>query len=443
MKTKLITFIAVCLSTGSLFAQQKTVTLSGKLVGFSNQVTVDDVSEYQYLKQPSADMLIIPDADNKFSITFKLDAPNYFRIGRNTLYLTPGDNLDMVIDYSKYTQSTFKGTGVEANMYLVDIPFPKGGSFLEAGQNLASLPDETYNLIMSGAKKREKLLASVKNISPEFRRLEEARTKADVLNSFDKVKIYSQIKKMPLADEYVKSFSAISKDIKAKYAQNFIDASLLKIVVYRDVVAGLLDDFSDNADIHQIRDYLKASDLVYKMRAESDKTKLAAFNSSIDAVITPGYNAALKEFLAGMLQFGKGDLAKDFTAVDLDGKKVSLSSLKGKVVYVDIWATWCGPCLDEMPKLEEIKARYKDNPNVVFLSLSIDDDTQIPAWKNNVAKRNANGYQWQINRIKLNAYNVTTIPRSLLIDKDFKMASMAAPMPSAKDLGATIDKLLQ
>ncbi|MES2807907.1 MAG: TlpA disulfide reductase family protein [Bacteroidota bacterium] len=443
MKTKLITFIAVCLSTGSLFAQQKTVTLSGKLVGFSNQVTVDDVSEYQYLKQPSPDMLIIPDTDNKFSITFKLDAPNYFRIGRNTLYLTPGDNLDMVIDYSKYTQSTFKGTGAEANMYLVDIPFPKGGSFLEAGQNLASLPDETYNLIMSGAKKREKLLASVKNVSPEFRRLEEARTKADVLNSFDKVKIYSQIKKMPLADEYVKSFTAISKDIKAKYAQNFIDASLLKIVVYRDVVAGLLDDFSDNTDIHQIRDYLKASDLVYKMRAESDKTKLAAFNSSIDAVITPGYNAALKEFLAGMLQFGKGDLAKDFTAVDLDGKKVSLSSLKGKVVYVDIWATWCGPCLDEMPKLEEIKARYKDNPNVVFLSLSIDDDTQIPAWKNNVSKRNANGYQWQINRIKLSAYNVTTIPRSLLIDKDFKMASMAAPMPSAKDLGATIDKLLQ
>jgi hypothetical protein len=87
-----------------------------------------------------------------------------------------------------------------------------------------------------------------------------------------------------------------------------------------------------------------------------------------------------------------------------------------------------------MPRLEEIKAKLKDNPNVVFLSLSIDDDKQVTNWKANVANRKAGGYQWQINRNKLNAYNLTTIPRTLFIDKNFRVVSMSAPLPSSKDL---------
>jgi thiol-disulfide isomerase/thioredoxin len=61
----------------------------------------------------------------------------------------------------------------------------------------------------------------------------------------------------------------------------------------------------------------------------------------------------------------------DFTFKDLDGKDVALSSFKGKVVLLNFWATWCGPCKAEIPGFVELQAKYKDKLTVV--GLSVDD----------------------------------------------------------------------
>ncbi len=426
-------------------AQLKPVTLSGKLINFSNQVDVEDMSEFQYLNVASSDRLIIPDSAGKFSITFKIPAPNYFRVGRNILYLTPGDKMEVVIDKNAPTKGAFKGIGATANTYLNNTPFPKGGSFLEAGAKIKPTPQETLDGIMATATERLKQLNELTGVSPEFKRLEKARVKADVLCSFNAMGIYAKMnKKLTAPEDYIKLFYSEANVTKNEYEKGFTDASLMKLVVYRDVAEDMVKNATATAgaDVNQIKDWYKTSDLVDRMSHEGDKTKLIAYRQSVDSIQTKSYREAAKKHLESLLQFGKGDIAVDFTAVDLNGKKVALSSLKGKIIYVDMWATWCGPCLAEMPKLEEVKAKYKDNPNVVFLSLSIDDDNQLDKWKQNVASRKADGYQWQINRTKLDKYNVTTIPRTLLIDKDFKVASMSAPLPSAKDLSATINKLL-
>ena len=481
METKkiLITlFIAISITTA--FAQ-KSVTISGQLIHFSNQVLVEDMSEYQYLRSPTPDRIIIPDSTGKFEITFTLGSPNYFRIGRNILYLTPDDKLTTTIDKDNPTKSEFRGIGAAANNYLVNTPFPKGGSFLEAGKNLKPTPAETLQIILDEANKRSQQLAAVTQVSPEFIRLEQARIKADVLCSFAAVTSYAKFsKKLASPDDYIKAFNTLAAPMKTQYEKGFIDASLLKLVVYRDLAEDMVKDFATSAstqpivdyyktnnkldkasrerdnskiavnqqffaeliNVQKIKDYYTASELIEKMSRESEKAKLVNYSKSVDSIHTLGYREALKEYLKNLLAFGKGDLAADFTAIDISGRKVSLISLKGKIIYVDMWATWCGPCLAEMPRLEEIKTKYKDNSNIVFLSLSIDDDNQVDNWKKNVASRKADGYQWQINRNKLSAYNVTTIPRTLLIGKDFKIVSMSAPLPSAKELTMVIDKLL-
>ncbi|MDR0228105.1 MAG: TlpA family protein disulfide reductase [Flavobacteriaceae bacterium] len=61
----------------------------------------------------------------------------------------------------------------------------------------------------------------------------------------------------------------------------------------------------------------------------------------------------------------------DATFIDANGKKVTLSSLKGKVVFVNFWATWCGPCIQEMPSIQALKNKMKKK-NVVFLLVDID-----------------------------------------------------------------------
>lgn len=58
---------------------------------------------------------------------------------------------------------------------------------------------------------------------------------------------------------------------------------------------------------------------------------------------------------------------------DKDGKSVSLSSLKGKVVFINFWATWCPPCIQEMPTINELKGKYKGNDDIVFLMVDVDN----------------------------------------------------------------------
>lgn len=67
----------------------------------------------------------------------------------------------------------------------------------------------------------------------------------------------------------------------------------------------------------------------------------------------------------------------EFTLSAVDGSKLTMPSLKGKVVILDFWATWCGPCRAQHPLYEQAKRRFHDNPNVVFLSIDSDDDRTL------------------------------------------------------------------
>ena len=75
--------------------------------------------------------------------------------------------------------------------------------------------------------------------------------------------------------------------------------------------------------------------------------------------------------LTGQTGLGKGDNAPDFTLPGLDGKMVRLADQKGKVVFLNIWATWCPPCVDEMPSMEKLYQRLKGE-DFEILAVSID-----------------------------------------------------------------------
>jgi thiol-disulfide isomerase/thioredoxin len=65
-----------------------------------------------------------------------------------------------------------------------------------------------------------------------------------------------------------------------------------------------------------------------------------------------------------------------FTLSGVDGAKLSMADLKGKVLVLDFWATWCAPCREQHPLYEQVKQRFRDNPDVVFLSIDADADRQ-------------------------------------------------------------------
>lgn len=101
--------------------------------------------------------------------------------------------------------------------------------------------------------------------------------------------------------------------------------------------------------------------------------KVGLFQPGISKVKTPETNDV-------------GQLSADF--VDQQGKTITTSSLKGKIVFLNFWATWCPPCIAEMPSVNELYLKYKDNPNIEFLLVDADNN-----WEKSIGFMNKHQYQ--------------------------------------------------
>lgn len=124
---------------------------------------------------------------------------------------------------------------------------------------------------------------------------------------------------------------------------------------------------------------------------------------------------------------------------DLDGKEVDFSKYRGKYVFIDLWASWCVPCIKEIPYLKELEKNLK-NDNVCFLSISI--DTKTEAWKNKVESLSLDGELLINEDNKLcEALNVSGIPFFLIYDKDGNLYKYNAPRPSDVRLQPLLESL--
>ena len=129
-----------------------------------------------------------------------------------------------------------------------------------------------------------------------------------------------------------------------------------------------------------------------------------------------------------------------FKFKDINGKEVALEDFKGKYVYIDCWATWCGPCKKELPFLGKMEEKYKDR-NIVFVSISSDKD--VAAWKKMVKMDKLGGIQLNIgtDRSFHNTMKINSIPRFMLIDPEGNFVSDNAPRPSNSQIEILFDSM--
>ena len=136
-----------------------------------------------------------------------------------------------------------------------------------------------------------------------------------------------------------------------------------------------------------------------------------------------------------------GEPAVDFTYTDTDSAAHSLSSFKGSLVYVDVWATWCGPCKAEIPFLKKLEEDYHGK-KITFLSVSVDTDRA--AWLKMVADKELGGVQlWADGWSEITkSYAIFGIPRFLLFNAEGKVISTNAARPSSPEIRTLIDASL-
>src|SRR5690606_6420621 len=122
--------------------------------------------------------------------------------------------------------------------------------------------------------------------------------------------------------------------------------------------------------------------------AEIDPDMKKAYDANNEAL--KAQMAKMQEMIIAQQAAAKkmeGNASPGFEYVNYKGGKTKLSDLKGKYVYIDNWATWCGPCRAEIPHLQKAEEKYKGK-NIEFVSISIDTDKDFEKWRKMVAEKN-------------------------------------------------------
>lgn len=408
----------------------------------------------------SRDILIHTDENGYFDTIIELKKPEYFSISRNTLYLTPGDDLELVITENNQ-EATFSGIGAEANNYMKKRLFPKGGSFLEAGRYVRADFARTKASVDSLAEGRRNELAGLKKVSPEFKKMEEARITADVVNSYISYASYRkdvrfdwQAYQQATPEEQEKineeqqklrdaHLTLIAPELNRWY-KTLTDTLFLNVAVVRDVLSYFDEDqygwFEGIELPERTKELYEAADRVETLRQAITATTV---NDAKAFIAKAKYQDVATEVRHKADQAGKlveGQPAIDIMMMDVDGNTKCLSDFRGKVIYMDLWATWCGPCIQESPFFEALSKKY-EGKDIVFLPVST--DSRATTWKSylKVHHKDLPQYISQDQALK-DGWCVMYIPRFILIDRDFKIVNAYAPRPSEEEIEDLLNSML-
>ena len=170
----------------------------------------------------------------------------------------------------------------------------------------------------------------------------------------------------------------------------------------------------------------------YKSKTEVDSSIVAAKLKNVEPTLEM-YKKFAGEAIALKKELPTGAPSPSFDYENHKGGKTSLADLKGKYVYIDVWATWCGPCIAEIPSLKKVEQQYHDK-NIEFVSISIDEANAYDKWKEMVTAKELGGIQviadnaWGSKFVK--DYKINGIPRFILIDPNGNVVNPDAPRPS-------------
>jgi thiol-disulfide isomerase/thioredoxin len=160
----------------------------------------------------------------------------------------------------------------------------------------------------------------------------------------------------------------------------------------------------------------------------------------------PAYKTEIEEVYANYKRMEENAVAPDFNYMNIDGQSVTLKELRGKYVYIDIWATWCAPCRAEVPFLKQLEQAY-EGKNIYFVSISIDKIANKDKWMSYVKEHHLSGMQLiadkDFNSDFVMKFNVNSIPRFILIDPSGRIISGDANKPSNPELRQQLDVLLR
>ena len=407
MKPKQILTIVLILAAGIYLTMNtetdpNQVTIKGditnpkaELVTFSNQDTTYSTTAT---------------ANGTFTISFNLDSATYLNFGHGfettAMYVHPGDKIKLTIDTELFDE-TIEYKGSSSSSYLAKK------YLLEEGNDFFG---EVY--YMSSAEEYKAYLDSYKtSVINEFGGITDSTFINSEITGIDKDIDYFIGRQEKLAEysEDAKTYMWETRDIARDF--NFYTA---------------LDSLNSTDFNAMTEKYIAA------FASSFNKVTDAAFMITTKERIIKTVDSWLERKTAVDNMPKEGEPAIDFNYPDTDGNEFSLASFKGDLVYVDVWATWCGPCKAEIPSLQKLETDYHGQ-DITFMSVSVDTDKE--AWEKMVAEKELGGVQlWANGWSKITKdYAIFGIPRFMLFDAEGNVISTNAPRPSSEEIRGLLD----
>jgi thiol-disulfide isomerase/thioredoxin len=392
-------------------------------------------------------------------VEVETDGYYFFQVGRSytTVRFKKGQNVHVSIDASDFFKSIiYSGDLKKENNYNV------AKSQLRA--NLVGDTKEYFVVPLNEflpkiEKTRDTLFSLLANskLSQKDTELEKKLIKYEYLQTYNNYKkFYNYHKKVDpvLPDNYFDPILGMNTDDDEIFRYSRAYRNLIlenfrlssKIALSKDTSLTIIDFVKNKiSDLKSadIREQI-ASMLIREIKEENEN-----IDDDYDKIMTLLASDRMKEKLTlrykSAMFTTAGTASVDFNYENFDGGSISLEDLRGKLLYIDVWATWCGPCIKEMPALKELVKEYA-NKDIEFVSISIDSKNDYEKWRKMVPEKNVGGIQLYdtegLNSDFMKAFNVSLIPRFMMIDSEGKIITAKAPRPSSEDVRNFIDSHL-
>lgn len=423
----------------------------------------NNTAEMALIQGHDVDIRIPIEQDGSFSDTLHLKTDGLYQmyIGqeRTGIYLEKGQNLDVTVNATEFDESlkysgdlgnsnnllAAKYLWEENNVNFKELFSLDEDAFLKKLDHVQKAMDSLYGLHQMKNSKFDKMFQE-----------ENRYSRASAIENYkDAHRYFSGVEDYQVGSNFYDSLKDVNfKDTLAfrnsLTYQGLLDAHFNRIVNEETYESGddnhsilFLKEVDRSLPDGYAKDKLMIGHLKYWLKP--DESLDEAYNIYKNSNPNPENLADLTQRYNQLKGLTAGNASPTFEYENFKGGTTSLSDLKGKYAYIDVWATWCGPCIREIPSLKEVEKDYAGK-NIQIVSISIDEPKDYEKWKQMINEKSLGGLQlmadnnWNSKFVK--DYAILGIPRFILIDPEGKIVSADAPRPSDPELRKMLDALL-
>tara|TARA_R110001583_G_scaffold125274_2_gene276827 strand:- start:30558 stop:31928 length:1371 start_codon:yes stop_codon:yes gene_type:complete len=421
--------------------------VSGKIMNLGGELTFKSADS-------SIKQVINVAEDGTFLDTLRVKKGAYILYdskNRIDVYVNNGKNINISYNANELENTlSITGEGSEISNYL----FAVGNNERELmgeGTSVYLLDEAEYKTRFNEIKvSSEAILNATVGISDEFKNKEKRNLEYAYLNKLDIYERYHAHYAKNTDFKVSEGFLDELKDITFENEEDFMFSENYKNLV-TSYFSKQAVELVKTDSIDEALAFLKAASKISK---ESIKNSLLYNNAKygityaedledyystfMSASTDEENNKIISESYNTLKTVSKGQPSPKFSDYEnYKGGTTSLDDLKGKFVYVDVWATWCGPCKAEIPSLKEVEKQYHGK-NIEFVSVSVDVAKDHDKWLKMVEDDKLKGIQlfsdknWKSDFVQ--AYLIKGIPRFILIDPNGNIVNSNAPRPSDSKL---------